>query len=121
MGQMSPSLWPKKNNNNHLYHEINSFRERDKNTKSPIINEKKRNLLINISSRQINSLKNSFILNQYMNNRNDSKYFYRINSENNRNSSINSNDYEDINRGHHKNYSIHEIVDLRNKNSKKII
>ena len=120
-GTNEPFFVTKKNNNNHLYHEINSFRERDKNTKSPIIDEKKRNLLINKSSRQINSLKNSFILNQYMNNRNDSKYFYRINSENNRNSSINSNDYEDINRGHHKNYSIHEIVDLRNKNSKKII
>ena len=126
-GTNEPFFVTKKNNNNHLYHEINSFRERDKNTKSPIINiyninnEKKRNLLINKSSRQINSLKNSFMLNQYMNNRNDSKYFYRINSENNRNSSINSNDYEDINRGHHKNYSIHEIVDLRNKNSKKII
>ena len=123
-GTNEPFFVTKKNNNNHLYHEINSFRERDKNTKSPIYNindEKKRNLLINKSSRQINSLKNSFILNQYMNNRNDSKYFYRINSENNRNSSINSNDYEDINRGHHKNYSIHEIVDLRNKNSKKII
>ena len=44
-GTNEPFFVTKKNNNNHLYHEINSFRERDKNTKSPIINEKKKKFI----------------------------------------------------------------------------
>ena len=119
----------RKKNNNHFYHEINSFREREKITNSPIknTNNNYKKLSINKSTRQINSLKNIYDLNKHLNiksKRNSSVYFYQINSEKNRGSTVNSNDhYETENNGingrQHKNCSIHEIVDLRNRNNKK--
>ena len=119
-------LLKKTANNNHFYHEIKSFREKERECpiNSPIQNfQHNKKLSVNNSTRQIKSLKNSFDLNFYNknSNKNCSAYFSEINSEKNRGDTLKSNDnaIHDIERTHHKNYSIHEIIDLRNKTNKK--
>jgi len=112
------------NNNNHTYHEISSFSGRKQevnkrptkkvyNNKSYNINEKR--LLNNNSYQQIKYHKsNNFVLNDYRTNRNvSSSDFYNSNFENNER--IFQSDCNYDTERHHKNYSIHEIIEINNK------
>ena len=113
------------NNNNHTYHEISSFSGRKQevnkrptkkiyNNNSYNINEKR--LLNNNSYQQIKYHKSSnFVLNDYRTNRNvSSSDFYNLKFEKNKRIFQNDCNY-DTDR-HHKNYSIHEIIEIKNKN-----